>query len=43
MWVVLALAGLVIVALGLRWLISAVWVAFISNRWNVFDSEDKSE
>ena len=43
MYWLLAVAALVALAFALRWVISAIWVSFISNRWNEFDGEDRRD
>ena len=41
MWWPAAVVGVVAAGFAARWLISAVWVAFIADRWNEFDSDEE--
>ena len=38
-WVVVSVFALLL-ALAVRWAASAVWVRFISDRWNEFDARE---
>ncbi len=43
MYWTLLVAGLIALAFALRWGVSALWVAFISDRWNEFDGDDRDD